>query len=113
MPVSLDSVAIAGSVEDRATQSQLAVSHMRQLVGLPAINLSVPGQSIVIDTGNNTIRTFIVERLEPHSKNRFPTAEVYCSTNQRVLRFITCGGQFDPATRSYRDNIVVFARLAE
>src|SRR5262249_52664970 len=33
MPVSLSSVAIAGSVEDRATQSQLAVSHMRQLVG--------------------------------------------------------------------------------
>ncbi len=33
MPVSLDSVAIAGSVEDRATHSQLAVSHMRELVG--------------------------------------------------------------------------------
>jgi histidine ammonia-lyase len=33
MPVSLDSVAIAGNVEDRATHSQLAVSHMRQLVG--------------------------------------------------------------------------------
>jgi histidine ammonia-lyase len=33
MPVSLDSVAIAGSVEDRATHSELAVSHMRQLVG--------------------------------------------------------------------------------
>lgn len=32
MPVSLDSVAIAGSVEDRATHSQLAVSHMRQIV---------------------------------------------------------------------------------
>ncbi len=32
MPVSLDSVAIAGNVEDRATHSQLAVSHMRQLV---------------------------------------------------------------------------------
>lgn len=33
MPVSLDSVAIAGGVEDRATHSQLAVSHMRQLMG--------------------------------------------------------------------------------
>ncbi len=33
MPVSLDSVAIAGSVEDRATHSQFAVSNMRKLVG--------------------------------------------------------------------------------
>lgn len=33
MPVSLDSVAIAGNVEDRATHSHLAVSHMRQMVG--------------------------------------------------------------------------------
>ena len=32
MPVSLGSVAIAGNVEDRATHSQLAVSHMRELV---------------------------------------------------------------------------------
>lgn len=32
MPVSLDSVAIAGSVEDRATHSHLAVSHMRDMV---------------------------------------------------------------------------------
>ncbi len=32
MPVSLDSVAIAGSIEDRATHSQLAVSHMQQIL---------------------------------------------------------------------------------
>jgi hypothetical protein len=28
------------------------------------------------------------------------------------LRLITCGGTFDRARGSYRDNLVVFARLA-
>lgn len=32
MPVSLDSVAVAGNIEDRATHSQLAVANLRQLV---------------------------------------------------------------------------------
>jgi hypothetical protein len=73
----------------------------------------VPGQPIVITTTDNTTRTFIVERLGQYSREHFPTAEVYGSTSLRALRLITCGGQFDPVARSYRDNIVVFARLAE
>lgn len=72
----------------------------------------VPGQSILIETVNDTFLTFIVERIEQHHKGRFPTAEVYGSTNQRALRLITCGGEFDRAAGSYRDNIVVFASLA-
>lgn len=71
------------------------------------------GQSILIETGNNATFTFIVERIEQHPKDRFPTTEVYGSTNQRALRLITCGGEFDRTAGSYRDNIVVFAKLAE
>jgi hypothetical protein len=29
-----------------------------------------------------------------------------------ILRLITCGGSFDRSQRSYRDNVVVTARLA-
>lgn len=72
----------------------------------------VPGQSVVIETVNDATLTFIVERIEQHSRDRFPTAEVYGATNQRALRLITCGGEFDRSVGSYRDNIVVFARLA-
>lgn len=71
------------------------------------------GQSIMIETANNVSLTFVVERIEQHPKDRFPTTEVYGSTNQRVLRLITCGGEFDRTVGSYRDNIVVFAKLAE
>lgn len=72
----------------------------------------VPGQSVVIETANDTTLTFLVERIEQHPRDRFPTAEVYAATNQRALRLITCGGEFDRSAGSYRDNIVVFARLA-
>lgn len=73
----------------------------------------VLGESIVIETANNATLTFIVERIEQHPKDRFPTTEVYGPTNQRALRLITCGGEFDRAARSYRDNIVIFATLTE
>jgi len=29
-----------------------------------------------------------------------------------ALRLVTCGGEFDRTRGSYRDNLVVFARLA-
>ncbi|MGH3697598.1 MAG: class F sortase [Pseudonocardiaceae bacterium] len=72
----------------------------------------VPGQSVVIETANDATLTFIVERIEQHPRDRFPTAEIYGATNQRALRLITCGGEFDRSAGSYRDNIVVFAGLA-
>ena len=33
------------------------------------------------------------------------------NTNHPALRLVTCGGVFDPHTRSYLANIVVFAAL--
>jgi len=33
-------------------------------------------------------------------------------TPEAALRLITCGGSFDRSLDSYRDNVVVFARLA-
>jgi hypothetical protein len=38
-----------------------------------------------------------------------PTERVYGPTPDRALRLITCGGPFDYARRSYRDNVVVYA----
>jgi hypothetical protein len=36
---------------------------------------------------------------------------VYGDTDEPTLRLITSGGDFDGSTRSYRDNIVVYATL--
>ncbi|MEC3980902.1 class F sortase [Amycolatopsis sp. H20-H5] len=53
--------------------------------------------------------TFAVDSVQRYPKDAFPTAQVYGAAPGSALRLITCGGSFDAAKRSYRDNIVVFA----
>lgn len=71
--------------------------------------LSVGDEVLVRDRGGTVVR-FVVEDIEQYPKDAFPTERVYGDTEGPELRLITCGGAFDPAERSYRDNIVVFAR---
>jgi hypothetical protein len=72
----------------------------------------VPGNEILVETADGGTVRFVAERVEAHPKDSFPTAAVYGPTTEPVLRLITCGGTFDRSVRSYRDNVVVFARLA-
>jgi hypothetical protein len=44
-----------------------------------------------------------------NAKDAFPTALVYGPAPGSVLRLVTCGGEFDPRRRHYRDNVVVTA----
>ncbi len=50
--------------------------------------------------------------METFPKREFPADRVYAGTGPAQLRLITCGGAFDPVTREYADNVVVFAVLA-
>ena len=65
----------------------------------------------VVRAGGSRV-TFLVERVEQYDKRRFPTADVYYPTLRPMLRLVTCGGVFDPATRHYTDNVIVFATLS-
>jgi len=56
--------------------------------------------------------TFTVTAREHYAKAMFPSARVYGPTPLPELRLITCGGDFDAARHSYRDNVVVFAVLS-
>jgi hypothetical protein len=56
--------------------------------------------------------TFTVTASEHYPKAKFPSARVYGPTPLPELRLITCGGEFDAAQRSYRDNVVVYAVLS-
>lgn len=93
----------------------VVVGHLDSRVG-PAVFSRLPelmpGHHIVIETRNGIGLTFVVERTEQYPKEHFPTTEVYGPTHERVLRLVTCDGAFDRAASSYRDNLVVFARLA-
>lgn len=52
-----------------------------------------------------------VTRVEQFGKDAFPTQAVYGDLDHAGLRLISYGGAFDPAMRSYDDNLVVFAEL--
>jgi LPXTG-site transpeptidase (sortase) family protein len=68
------------------------------------------GDLVEVDRGGQVV-TFEVYEVEKYPKNNFPTAKVYKPTPGAELRLITCGGLFDEARLSYRDNIVVYAML--
>ena len=71
-----------------------------------------PGHAILLQRADGTRLKFVVEGARSYPKAAFPTAAVFGPVPSAALRLITCAGDFDRASRSYRDNLVVFARLA-
>ncbi len=69
------------------------------------------GDTAIVRRSDGTPVRFTAYRVERFSKSAFPTADVYGNTAGPELRLITCGGDFDRAAHSYRDNVVVFARM--
>jgi hypothetical protein len=69
------------------------------------------GERVSVDRGDDTGVHFLVDRVETHPKDDFPTAAVYGDTDAPTLRLVTCAGEFDPDARSYEDNVVVFLTL--
>lgn len=70
------------------------------------------GARITVERRDGSTAIFTVTRVEQHPKDDFPTDAVYGVTDHAALRLITCGGDFDAAGNSYRDNVIVYARLA-
>ena len=60
---------------------------------------------------NGTAAEFTVTEVRTVAKDHFPSDEVYGNVDRPELRLITCGGTFDQARHSYRDNLVVYAVL--
>jgi hypothetical protein len=69
------------------------------------------GAQIRVPRADGSTAVFTAYRVAQYAKAAFPTEEVYGDTAGPELRLITCGGEFDAATRNYQDNVVVYARL--
>lgn len=69
------------------------------------------GDEVEVSRKDGTTARFRVRRTEQIAKSSFPTEAVYGDTTEPELRLITCGGGFDQAAHSYRDNIIVYATL--
>jgi Sortase domain len=70
------------------------------------------GDTVQVERADGARLRFVIEQTRSFPKASFPTAEVFGPAPWAALRLVTCGGTFDRARGSYRDNLVVFARLA-
>jgi sortase (surface protein transpeptidase) len=67
-----------------------------------------PGDVVTV-IGSLGRAEFRVDSVREFVKDNFPSDLVFGPTPDRALRLITCGGSYDRAARSYRDNVVAFA----
>ena len=72
----------------------------------------VPGSEVLVDRADGSTVMFRVTALQRVPKAGFPTELVYGPSLVPSLRLVTCGGSFDHATRSYRDNVIAYAEPA-
>ena len=69
----------------------------------------VPGEEVLVHRADGGTLRYRVAGTVRYPKARFPTGLVYAPVPDTELRLITCGGTFDRAARSYRDDVVVTA----
>lgn len=66
-----------------------------------------PGDAVQLVTGSRTVG-YTVAAVRAYAKPDLPS-EVFDRTGTPRLVLISCGGSFDRARRSYRENVVVYA----
>ncbi|MFG1644723.1 class F sortase [Amycolatopsis sp. NPDC049252] len=71
-----------------------------------------PGDEVDVDRSDGKKLKFVVDHVTQVPKETFPRDAVYGNSDKPELRLITCGGVFDHAAHSYKDNIIVYANLA-
>jgi hypothetical protein len=69
-----------------------------------------PGDLVYVTLKDGSTALFRVYSAALYSKAEFPNQAIYGYTSWPSLRLVTCGGQFDYATRHYLSNTVVFAQ---
>jgi sortase (surface protein transpeptidase) len=72
-----------------------------------------PGDEIRIYDDNGDHAVFMVDSKEITLKTELPTERIWNKTQDPVIRLVTCGGRFDPRTRHYLSNVIVYGRLVD
>lgn len=103
-----------GSVTPGQQGTSVILGHVDSITGISVffyIKTLHRGNQIKIMRANGSEAIFTVDGVQKVVKSSFPTSDVYGQVKYPGLRLITCGGQFDTATRQYLDDIVVYAHL--
>ncbi|MEO8695299.1 MAG: DUF4397 domain-containing protein [Acidimicrobiales bacterium] len=69
-----------------------------------------PGARISVDYDDGSTRWFITTARRSFAKPDLPVTDLFRLDGAPTLALITCGGQYDSATKSYSDNVVIYAR---
>jgi sortase (surface protein transpeptidase) len=70
------------------------------------------GDEIFVKRADGKELRFVASRTEQVPKEQLPEDAIFGTTIESELRLITCGGAFDKAAHSYKDNVIVYAKLA-
>lgn len=70
------------------------------------------GSAIQVATADGAVATYVVQTVQYIPRAQLPVGELFARTGPRSLVLITCGGEFDQATSSYSDNVVLIASAA-
>jgi hypothetical protein len=69
------------------------------------------GNRVEVSLADGVVAHFVVRKVATYPKKRFPARQVYASRGYSALQLVTCGGEFDARTRSYRSNVVAYTSL--
>ena len=68
-----------------------------------------PGETVEVrDVEGRSLLYSVVSR-QGYGPAQLPVQDLFAANGPHRLVLVTCGGAFDPATRSYADNVVVIA----
>ncbi len=72
-----------------------------------------PGAKVLVTRADGSLAEFTIDDVRVFPRDRFDPAAAYGSRDPRrsELRLITCGGTFDPTTRTYTANVIISAYL--
>jgi hypothetical protein len=68
-----------------------------------------PGAEVEVTLDDGTVRRYAVIERTMYRKTELPRDRIWRTSGDETLVLITCGGDFNPEIRRYRDNIVVYA----
>jgi LPXTG-site transpeptidase (sortase) family protein len=68
-----------------------------------------PGEQIEVALDDGTVRRYEVTERAVYGKLELPRERIWRNTGDETLVLITCGGDYNPEIRRYRENIVVYA----
>lgn len=68
-----------------------------------------PGAQVEVTLDDGTVRRYQVIERAVYGKLELPRDRIWRNTGDETLVLITCGGDYNPDIRRYRENIVVYA----